>query len=305
VSGSSEFLHDVLAGLDRPRRSIPGKYLWDEAGSALFDEICGDDRYYVTGRENVLLRRIAPELTSLVGAGASLVEFGSGSSHKVRILLDALPMPWRYVAVDISRAYLEAATARMVADYPALEVVALCGDYTQSIPIPPPRDGAPVLGFFPGTTVGNFDEPDLVAFLQRVRMALGPSWFLVGADPNQDADSLLRAYGMPAMGRFHENLLVRMGRELGACIEPADFRHQARLTGPPIRVEAHLVAQKRTVLQIDGRSFAMEPGETICTDISCKHSPEMFQAIARRAGWEPVRCWMDKNKLFSLHLLRA
>jgi L-histidine Nalpha-methyltransferase len=297
----------VLAGLDRPCKSIPGKYLWDEAGSVLFDEICGSPGYYVARRENLLLRRVVPELAGLVGAEASLVEFGSGASHKARLVLDALPAPRHYVAVDISRAYLQAAAARMAADYPSLEVAAVCADYTKPFSIPLPGDGTPVLGFFPGTTVGNFDERDLVAFLRRVRTALGPSWFLVGADPNQDPESLLDAYGQgtPLMARFHENLLVRMGRELGAGFEPGVFRHEARLTGPPVKVEAHLVAQKRTMLRIDGHDFTVESGESIRTDISCKHSPEAFRSLATEAGWEPVRCWLGEENRFSLHLLRA
>jgi dimethylhistidine N-methyltransferase len=307
VSDSSEFLSDVLAGLSRPQKAIPGKYLWDEAGSVLFDGVCQSPEYYVTRRENRLLQRVAAEVAERVGYGASLVEFGSGASRKARIVLDALSEPSRYVAVDISRAYLEAAVARLAADYPGLEVEAVCADYTKPLSIPPAPDGGPTLGFFPGSSIGNFEEANLVALLQRVRAALGRGWFLVGMDPNQDAASLRRAYGegTPLMARFHGNLLLRMARELGVQIDPADFRHEARVIGPPVKVEAHLVAQKPTVLHVGGHSIALEQGESIHTDSSYKHPPETFRRFAEQAGWEPVQYWLDEENRFSLHLLRA
>lgn len=305
-SDRSEFLADVLDGLSKPQKSIPGKYLWDEAGSVLFDRICGTRDYYPTGREVALLQREAGTIARMVGPGTSLVEFGSGASHKVRILLDALPAPRRYVAIDISGEYLAAAVARIARDYPGIEVIPVCADYTKPLTVPP-SDAAAVLGFFPGATIGNFDASGVTAFLARARAALGPSWFLVGADPNRDPATLARAYadGEGLMAALHGNLLVRLARELGADIDPGEFRHEARILADPPRVEAHLVAQRTATYRIGDRTIFFVEGESIHTDTSHKYEPPLFQSLAAKAGWEPVRCWTDADGLFSLHLLRS
>ena len=309
-SGSSEFRDDVLAGLSRPQKSIPGKYLWDETGSLLFDRICDVGDYYPTGRETVILRRVAETVAGLVGPGASLVEFGSGASHKVRILLDALPHPQRYVAIDISGELLADAAARIALDYPAIEVVPVRADYSRPLSLPTPRahaaqEGGATLGFFPGTAIGNFTPEGVVAFLSRARATLGPSWFLVGADPNREAASLARAYGNALMASFHGNILDRIVRELGSDLTRDNFRHEARILADPPRVEAHLVAQRPAEYSIDGHGVSFAQGESIHTDVSHKHEPDVFQALATQAGWQPVQCWLDEEGRYSLHLLRG
>ncbi len=310
VTASSEFLDDVLAGLSLSQKAIPGKYLWDEAGSLLFDRICETADYYPTGRETAILRREAAEIARLVGPRASLVEFGSGASHKVRILLDALAEPRRYVAIDISGELLASAASRIAGDYPGVEVVPVCADYSRPLSLPlqeggPRQDAGPVLGFFPGIAIGNFATADVVAFLARARTTLGKSWFLIGADPNRDQASLSRAYGGTLMAAFHSNLLSRLVREAGGELDPGDFRHEIRVLADPRRVEAHLVAKRQTTWRIGGRAIHFEPGESIRTDTSYKHAPEFFQGLASRAGWQPVRCWLDADGLSSLHLLRG
>ncbi len=302
----AEFLADVLEGLSRPQKALPGKYLWDEAGSRIFDRICECRDYYPTRRETALLRAVAPEVAAIVGPRASLVEFGSGSSVKTRVLLDALPEPARYVALDIAGEHLAAAAARVARDYPGLEVVPVRADYTKPLALPAARGGGPVLGFFPGSTIGNFGPDAAVPFLARIGEALGPSLFLVGADPNRDPVTLSRAYadGPGLMAALHGNLLVRIRRELGGGVDPADFRHEARVLDDPPRVEAHLVARRPTALRVGGRTFRFAAGESIYTDSSHKYEPEAFRAVAARAGWEPVRCWLDRDGLFALHLLR-
>jgi dimethylhistidine N-methyltransferase len=303
----SEVLRDVLSGLSRAQKTLPGKYLWDETGSSLFDRICNTQDYYLTRCEGALLRSTADEIGSLVGSGGTIVEFGSGASHKVRILLDALTAPERYVAIDISREYLEAATQRIAADYPGIEVSPVCADYTKQISLPIQRGASPILGFFPGSTIGNFDPAGAAAFLTRARETLGPSWFLVGVDPNRDEQSLLRAYSQVdgLMAELHKNLLVHLNRLLGTAFDPGDFRHEARVQHNPFRVEAHLVATKPLTYQVGEIPITFGSGESIHTDTSYKYDPGTFQNLASQAGWQPVKCSCDEQNRFCLHLLHA
>jgi dimethylhistidine N-methyltransferase len=214
----SEFLEDLLSGFEKQQKAVPGKYLWDETGSALFDRICACEDYYPTHREEVLLRRHAHEIAKIVGPQASLIEYGSGASHKVRILLDTLAEPRSYVGIDISLDFLEAACSRIARDYPKLSVAPLHADYTKPIVLERASSSSPVLGFFPGTTIGNFDAAGAVGFLSRAKKTLGESWFLVGVDPNCDRDTLSRAYADRdgLMASLHENLIHRIARETDA-----------------------------------------------------------------------------------------
>jgi dimethylhistidine N-methyltransferase len=303
----AEFLDDVLDGLSRTPRSLPGKYLWDETGSLLFGRICESRGYYLTRRETALLGAAAPEVGRAVGLGASLVEFGSGASLKSRVVLGALPEPRRYVPIDIAEEHLTAAAGRIARDYPGLGVVPVHADYTKPLALPAAEGDRPVLGFFPGSTIGNFAPDAAVAFLRRVRSALGPSWFLVGADPNRDEATLSRAYADSEglMAALHGNLLTRIAHELGGEFDSAAFRHEARVRHDPPRVEAHLVARWAATCHVEGRMFRFAPGESIHTDTSYKYGPETFRGLAAEAGWGPVRCWLDEDGLFALHLLRG
>jgi dimethylhistidine N-methyltransferase len=303
----AEFRRDVLTGLAASQKYIPGKYLWDDAGSVLFDRICEVEDYYQARQETALLRREAGTIAQLVGADISLVEYGSGAGHKVRILLNALQRPKRYIGLDIAGDFLASACARLAEDYPSLDVVAVCADYSKPITLPPIAQPRSVLGFFPGTSIGNFEEADVVAFLSRVRDTLGSSWFLIGADPNADEASLAGAYAdrQGLMAAFHGNVLFRVARELGGDLQPENFRHEARILRDPLRVEAHLVAQDAADYMIDGGLVRFAKGESIFTDKSYKHDPAYLRDLAAQAGWEPVHCWVGDRSLSSLHLLRA
>ena len=303
----AEFLRDALAGLSGRPKTLPGKYLWDETGSDLFDRICSHPDYYPTRREMTLLPRVAREVAALVGPRVSVVEFGSGASRKIRTLLDALDAPAAYVALDISKAYLEAAVARLAPDYPGVAMTPVCADYSKPVRLPRGAAPLPLLGFFPGTTIGNFVPEQARDFLERARETLGPSHFLIGADPTRDAARLGRAYGAAGglMGDFHLNLIERMNRELDSDFDRTNFRHEARLCDAPFRVEAHLVASAPAGYRLGGQTIAFEAGESIRTDTSHKYAPEAFQALAAAAGWEPVRLWVDDDSGFSLHLLKA
>ena len=299
-----ELLQAVLAGLSATPKRLPGKFLWDEAGSVLFDRICDHPDYYPTRREMAQLPGAAREVAGLVGPGATIVEFGSGASRKIRTLLDALERPARYVAIDISGEFLEASVRRLAADYPQVEAIPVRADYSDPVRLPIARDG-PVLGFFPGTSIGNMAPAEARGLLARVRETLGQSRFLVGADPTRDADRLQRAYGdcgglMPA---FHLNLLTRLKREFGAEIDEDAFHHEARILREPLRVEAHLVASRATTWQLDGCTIPFEAGESVRTDTSHKHAPDGFRALAAQAGWTPERLWLDPEGTFGLHLL--
>lgn len=305
TSETAAFLRDALAGLSAEPRALPGKYLWDVEGSTLFDQICNSRDYYPTGREMALLPAVATDVAARVGAGVTVVEYGSGASRKIRVLLDALREPQRYVALDISWDFLCSAIDRLAQDYPGVEMIPVHADYSQSITLPVDLAGDQVLGFFPGTSISNFSPDQAIGFMERVRETLGPSWFLIGVDPTRDEERLLRAYGGSdgLMAALHLNLLARANRELGANFDLAAFRHEARVLPEPFRVEAHLVATRDTECRLGDQFFRFTAGSTIHTDNSYKYEPDTFQDIARRGGWTPVTVWLDDTGMFSLHLL--
>ncbi|MGU3537916.1 L-histidine N(alpha)-methyltransferase [Methylobacterium sp. A54F] len=301
------FRADVIAGLSATPRAVPGKHLWDERGSDLFDRITAHPDYYPMRAEMALLPEAAAAIARRIGPGATVVEFGSGASRKIRTLLDALPAPARYVAVDISAAYLDAAVRRLATDYPDVAMIPVAADYSRPIRLPVDLSGGPVLGFFPGTTIGNVPPEEAVGFLARVRAALGAGHLLIGADPNRDPAQLRAAYGdcsglMPA---FHRNLLARLARDLGADLEPDAFVHEARILPDPFRMEAHLVACRPTRIAISGHTFEFAAGDSVRTDFSYKHAPDTVRTLAGQAGWTPEDLWLDTHESFSLHLLRC
>jgi dimethylhistidine N-methyltransferase len=305
--GSSEFLDDAVAGLTRSPKILPGKYLWDETGSDLFDQICHAPDYYPTGREMGLLAEAAADVARRIGPEVKVVEFGSGASRKIRTLLDALERPAAYVALDIAGDYLDAAIRRLAPDYPSVVMMPVHADYSKAVELPAGVPGRAVLGFFPGTSIGNFSPEEAGAFLAEARRTLGPSLFLVGADPTRDEDRLRRAYGGAdgLMAAFHLNLLARMNRELGADFDLGNFRHGVRICNEPFRVEAHLVARRAATYRLGGRTITFEAGESIRTDTSHKYDPDAFRALAAQNGWSPVALWLDPERSFSLHLFQG
>jgi dimethylhistidine N-methyltransferase len=305
-TGHEEFLAAALAGLAGSPKRLPGKYLWDEAGSILFDRICDDPDYYPTRCETALLPRVAQEIAAGIGPSATIVEFGSGASRKIRTLLDALDQPARYIAIDISEEYLEASLARLRPDYPQVEMIAVCADYSRPVRLPVDLAGSAVLGFFPGTSIGNFAPEEARAFLSRARDILGPSRFLIGADTTHETDRLLLAYGGCGglMEAFHLNLLARMNRELDSDIALDAFRHEARVLPDPFRVEAHLVALRPQTWSLGGQTVAFAAGESIRTDTSHKYDPPTFGRLAAASGWGLERNWIDTFG-FGLYLLET
>lgn len=299
----------VLAGLSRRPRAIPCKYLYDSEGSALFDRITELDEYYPTRTEIALLRSAGRDIAARVGPGARVVEFGCGSMRKTRLLLAALERPAAYVAIDVAREPLLLGARRLAALYPEMAVVPLVADFTRPLVLPPDHAAAgagTVLGFFPGSTIGNMRPDDARAFLRRAARVLGPGGrLLVGVDLVKDQQRLEAAYddAQGVTAAFIRNLLVRANRELGAGFDAEGFDHRAWWNARESRIEIHLVAARRQSAAIDGHRFAFRRGDVIAVEECYKYGVEQFRWLARLGGFEPEAAWVDPDRLFSLHLL--
>lgn len=305
---SKAFLDDVFRGLERPRKELPCKYFYDEAGSRLFDAICGLDEYYPTRTEIALLKAHGAEMAELIGPGVCLIEFGCGSLVKTRLLLDALARPAAFVPIDISDGHLTRSAAALAGEYRGLKVLPLAADFTRPIDLPEQvRDlAARRVGFFPGSTIGNFDHPSAVGFLRNVAAMTGTGGgLLIGVDLKKDEAILVRAYDDRAgvTAAFNLNIIERINRELGGDFDPRAFRHMALYNGEKGRIEMHLVSRKDQTVTIQDRAFRFRDGETIHTENSYKYHVEEFTALAGQAGFSAVRTWVDGDGLFSLHYL--
>ncbi len=302
-----DFLASVVGSLAAPQKSIESKFFYDAQGSQLFDAITDLEEYYLTRAETALLRARSGEIAALLGSGVSLVEFGSGSSVKTRILLDALPALSVYVPIDISGAHLDAAAKRIAADF-GLTVIPLHADYNSRVSLPRqvPRDK--LVGFFPGSTIGNFEPEAAVAFLKRVGSLLGSgARLLIGADLQKDAARLTAAYddALGVTAAFNLNLLVRINRELGGDFDIDAFSHRALYNAEEGRIEMHLVSLKDQSVRLGGKKFHFASGETIHTENSYKYSLDSFRALAERGGWRSEAAWTDPEGLYSFHALIA
>lgn len=302
-----DFRQAVLQGLSRRPRAIPCKYLYDAEGSDLFDRITELDEYYPTRTEIALLEQAGPDIADRVGPGARVVEFGCGSMRKTRLLLAALNQPAAYVAIDVAREPLLLGARRLSALYPDMAVVPLVADFTRPLALPPDQaEGGPVLGFFPGSTIGNMHPTEARTFLRRAGRVVGPGGrLLVGVDLIKDAALLDAAYddAQGVTAAFIRNLLHRANRELAADFDVAGFDHRAWWNAREGRVEIHLVAARRQQVEIDGHRFAFRRGDVIHVEDCYKYSVEQFRWLARLGGFEPEAVWTDAARLFSLHLL--
>ena len=303
-----DFRADVLRGLGEEPKNIPCKYFYDERGSDLFQEICGLPEYYPTRTETALLRDLAPELGALAGPGCFLIEYGTGSSEKMRIVLDALNDPAAYAAVDISREHLLEVTTALAEDLPGLAIHAVCADFTQ--PFEVPDAGTAGIGrriaFFPGSSLGNFTPNEAVAFLTTAAGMVGAGGaMLIGIDLKKDEKILNAAYNdaQGVTAAFNLNLLARVNRELGGTFELGAFRHHAFYSANEGRIEMHLVSTRAQTAEVAGQTFAFAAGETIHTENSHKYGLGEFRDLARRAGFTPVNAWTDTEDLFSVHYL--
>jgi dimethylhistidine N-methyltransferase len=302
------FANDVLEGLAQPQKSVPPKYFYDAEGSRLFEAICELEAYYPTRTEIGVLKAAAGEIGALIPAGAVLVEFGSGASLKTRLLLDAAPHIAVYAPIDISAEALDHAAKSIRSDYPALVVAPLAEDFTTAMSLPLQVAGRPAVGFFPGSTIGNFSPGEAVDFLAGARRLLGEgAAFLVGIDLVKPADMLIAAYDDPlgVTAAFNKNLLLRMNRELGADFDLEAFSHRAVWNAQESRIEMHLESRRAQQATVAGRVIQFAAGETIHTENSYKFTLDGFAALATEAGWRLERKWASAHPAFAIVLLRS
>ena len=303
---ATDFLRDVFAGLSGEPKSLPCKYLYDVAGSALFDRICELPEYYPTRTEQAIFDAHAGEIAAAVGPEAALVEFGSGSSTKTRTVLDACREsggPAAYVPLDISREHLLASAEELRCDYPDLAVVPVVADFTEPVRLPELPPHARKVVFFPGSTLGNFSADTARDLLARIGALVGPGGGLIlGLDLKKDPAVLEAAYDDAAgvTAAFTSNLLVRINRELGGDFVPAAFRHVARWNEADGRVELFQVSERDQTVTVAGRSFTFEAGEPIHVENSHKYDPDGIADLAGAAGWEVARTWTDAGKKFAV-----
>ena len=299
------FAADVLAGLSAKPKLLPPKYFYDLAGSALFERITGLPEYYPTRSELALLRQHAPEIASLFPPGCALLEFGSGSSTKARIVLGAATSVDAYVPVDISGDFLQQDAARLRRDFLHLAIHPVVADFTTLTEPPAEIASKPRAGFFPGSTIGNFEPHEAAGFLRRARQILGDrAVLLIGVDLAKAPDILYHAYndGEGVTAKFNLNLLARINRELGANFDLDAFEHQAFYNAERSRIEMHLASTRRQTVRVCDSTIDFRSGETIHTENSYKYSIESFRALAHGSGWSALRVWTDG--LFSVHALR-
>ena len=305
---TSAFEDDVLAGLRTTPKRVPAKYFYDGAGSQLFERITELPEYYPTRCEMRILRDHAGDIAKLIPQGAALVELGSGSNKKVRIVLRAARKLAAYVPVDICGEMLEQEAAELRLDFPQLKVLPVRADITHQFELPAQAKAAPVrVGFFPGSTIGNFEPHEAAAFLRNTARILGSNaTLIVGVDLIKPVDVLNAAYNDAAgiTAKFNLNLLARINRELAGNFKLDTFEHHAFFNRERNRIEMHLASLKRQKVKVTGECFDFRAGETIHTENSYKYSVESLGALACGVGWQPAGVWTDKRKYFSIQAFK-
>jgi dimethylhistidine N-methyltransferase len=303
----SDFGRDLLAALATTPHAISPKYFYDAEGSRLFDRICELPEYYPTRTEIAILERSVVQMAALAGPRAEIVEFGAGSLRKVRLLLQAFDAPARYLPIDISGEHLRDSAAILRNEFAGLDVQPVIADYSRDVHLPAPLGAGRRIGFFPGSTLGNFTPDEAVDFLQRAAALLPGGALLLGADLVKDPHVLHAAYNdaQGVTAAFNLNLLARANRELGANFVPAQFAHYAFYNAPLQRIEMHLVSRVRQAVTVCGERFTLQEGESIHTENSYKFTIDGLRALAQRAGFRPGPVWTDAERLFSVHWLHA
>ena len=303
-----EFLKDLQLALAVRPRSISPKYFYDASGSQLFDRICQLPEYYPTRTELSILSRHAGDIAAQIGSRAEIVEFGAGSLNKVRLLLDALEQPRRYLPIDISGDHLATSAWALRQDYPGLDVQPVVADYTQPLSLPMPRHGdGQRVGFFPGSTIGNFTPDEVLHFLRSTARLLRGGALLLGADLVKSPDVLHAAYNdtQGVTAAFNLNLLARANRELGTQFVLDQFDHSAFYNAPLRRIEMHLVSRCRQQVAVGGEFYELAQGDTLHTENSYKFTIDGLHELALCAGFTPGPVWTDPDQLFSVHWLNA
>ncbi|MEO0872139.1 MAG: L-histidine N(alpha)-methyltransferase, partial [Pseudomonadota bacterium] len=289
------------------QKAIPARWLYDDAGSQLFEDITQLPEYYPTRAETEILNSRGREFAKLIGEGRAVVEFGSGSSVKTPLLLDAID-PAAYVPLDISGDFLRASARELSAKFPGLPVHPVEADFMRRVELPGAVKSLPKLGFFPGSTIGNMVAPSAVDLLRTMRETLGAgSKLLIGMDLIKDEEVLVAAYDDAAgvTAEFNRNLVRRINRQLKGDIPLDAVVHEARWNDEHARIEMHLVASRAIVFSVAGKGFAMAKGESLHTENSHKFSRRTSYMLLLAGGWEPQARWLDGEKRFSLLLAEA
>jgi len=303
------FHADVLRGLRCPQKELPCKYFYDETGSDLFERITQLDEYYPTRTELGIMRQQAHAMAELMGPECLLIEYGSGSSTKTRLLLDHLWEPAGYVPVDISSRYLRRSARKLAEEYPALAVTPLCADFTLPLRLPNSRNGsARRVVYFPGSTIGNLSSDQAIVLLRQTGALVGPGGgLLIGADLQKDPHVIEAAYNdsQGVTAAFNRNLLVRINRELGGDFAVDDFAHHAFYDAAAGRIEMHLLSRRRQCATIGEAEFYFASRESIRTEYSHKYTIPMLRGMAAAAGFSVQRIWTDDRDYFSVSFLAA
>ena len=303
---SSDFLTAVIEGLSAPQKTLPSKFFYDKIGSKIFDDICNLNEYYPTRSELEIFETYKHEIASQVGENVHLVEFGSGSSIKVRILMEALKSPLGYLPIDISREHLIQSAENFSTRFPHIALTAICADYTSEFDLPELIEGH-YIGFYPGSTIGNFTPTEAIKFLHNTKKTLGHCGFLIGVDLVKDHQVLNMAYddSLGVTAAFNKNILARCNRELGTLFNLDSFDHYAFFNALESRVEMHLVSTINQTIRVKGHTFYFKKDETIHTENSYKYTLDGFADLAKSAGFNTIQSWTDQNKYFSVHYLLA
>ena len=299
---------DVLAGLSRTPKRLPSKYFYDRRGSELFEEITRQPEYYLTRVELALLEASAMEIRNVVGPRAHVVEYGSGSGRKTRILLDSLDDPVAYTPIEISRSALLASVERLGREFDDIELLPVCADFTQPVAIPQPtRQAEHAFVFFPGSTLGNFTEPDALRLLRAMHQTMGArGGALIGIDLQKSPAIIETAYNDAAgvTAAFTLNLLARLNRDIGSDFDLDGFQHRADYVADAGRIETFLDSRRAQVVSVEGRCFDFAAGEAMQVEYSHKYTDAGFAALAASAGMRVVRGWNDAKDWFGLRLLQ-
>ena len=301
------FADDVIGALGQHPKRLSPKYFYDAAGSELFEQITVLPEYYPTRTELGILRNRGAEIAAIIPKGAALVEFGAGATTKVRLMLQHCAFD-AYVPVDISGDFLKQQANGLRKDFPKLAVHPVTADFTAPFALPEEIKDLPKVGFFPGSTLGNFEPQEAAAFLRTAREILGRgAQMIIGVDLEKDERVLYDAYNDSAgvTARFNLNVLVRINRELGGNFDLSAFTHRSIYNRDRHRIEMHLISRKAQSVRVLGHNFSFRPGESIHTESSYKYSLERFTALARAADWKVRESWTDKAAMFSVHALVA
>jgi dimethylhistidine N-methyltransferase len=301
-----DFAADVSQGLSNSHKALSPRFFYDSIGSALFEEITQLPEYYLTRAEGTILKTHAAEILRDAPLDGMLVEFGSGSSRKTEILLDALPSMVAYLAVDVSESALYEARSRLASRYPSLDIRPVVSDFSNPIDYPLDLAERHRIGFFPGSTIGNLTPPEAVRLLVVMRNSLGHGGrLIIGVDLKKDPHRLLAAYDDAAgvTAAFNLNLLARINRELAGSFDLKAFRHHAIYNAYEGRIEMHIVSLWDQTVRVLDQQIEFRAGERIHTENSYKYTVEQFQDLARSAGWIAQRVWLDEDRLFSVHEL--